>query len=74
MFATRQTFKLEKHCPVVDHPVMLSGLQLSLADGKTETLKKTCVRFSECYRDSVGEPATGNIVPHAGCLLGDRQI
>jgi len=74
MFATKQTFKLEKHCPVVKHAVMLSGLQLALADGKTETVKKTCVKFSDCYKDSVGEPGTGNIVPHAGCLLGDPQI
>jgi len=74
MFATKQTFKLEKHCPVVEHAVMLSGLQLVLGNGATETVKKTCVKFSDCYRDTVGEPTTGNIVPHAGCLLGDRQI
>lgn len=74
MFATKQTFKLEKHCPVVDHAVMLSGLQLTLGDGTTETVKKTCVRFSDCYKGCVGEPVTGNIVPHVGCLLGDRHI
>jgi len=74
MFKTRQSFVIAKHCPVVGHAVALSGLQLVLADGRPEVVKKTCFKFAECYKNREGERATGNIVPVPGCLLGDPEI
>ena len=73
-FVARHSFAIARHCPVVGHKVALSGLEMALADGSSEIVKKTCFRFSECYKNRAGEPATGNIVPHPGCLLGDPGI
>jgi len=37
-------------------------------------VRKTCIQFAECYKSRAGTPATGNIVPIQGCLLGEREI
>jgi hypothetical protein len=74
MFMTKRPFATAKQCPVVGHAVALSGLQLRLADGTTELVKKTCVKFADCYQNPAGARATGNIVPLKGCLLGDSEI
>jgi len=74
MLLTKMPFAIAKHCPVVGHDVALTGLQLHLADGSTEVVKKTCYKFADCYKNRAGDPATGNIVPVNGCLLGDPEI
>jgi hypothetical protein len=74
MFITKQSFAIAKHCPIVGHDVALSGLQVVGPDGATEVVRKTCIKFAECYKDRAGDPVTGNIVPDAGCLLGKNEI
>jgi len=73
MFATKQSFSVVRPCPVVGQPVTLNGMQLHLADGSTELVRKSCVRFADCYRNTEGDPVTGNIVPIKSCLLGEPE-
>jgi hypothetical protein len=74
MLMTKRPFALSRQCPVVGHAVALSGLQLHLTDGTTELVRKTCAQFAQCYKGRAGTPATGNLVPIQGCLLGEREI
>ena len=70
MFLTKQSFAVARHCPVVGHEVALTGVHMIHPDGATELLRKSCVKFADCYKDRAGDPVTGNIIPDPGCLLG----
>jgi hypothetical protein len=69
-FAVRNSFTLQRHCPVVATEVMLSGQHLILVDGSTELVKKTCANFYTCYHGQTTE----NLTAIHGCLLGNVDL